>query len=65
MELSDKIIQNLVAISGACLRGEKVTVEPAAMAELWTDVAAGHAYLKRDKTPPGLIPCGPPAQENA
>jgi hypothetical protein len=55
MELSDKIIQNLVAISSACLRGEKITVEPAAMAELWADVAAGHTYLKRDKSAPGSI----------
>lgn len=52
MELSDKIIQNLVAISSACLRGERITVEPAAMAELWADVAAGQAYLKREKEAP-------------
>ena len=55
MEISDKIIQNLVALSGACLRNEKVTVEPAAMAELWTDVAAAHAFLKRPKEEPGSI----------
>lgn len=49
MDLSDKIIQNLVALAGGLLRGEKITVEPAVMAELWADVAAGQAYLKRDK----------------
>lgn len=55
MDLSDKIIQNLVALSGACLRNEKVAVEPAAMAELWTDVAAAQAFLKRPKDAPGSV----------
>ena len=55
MEISDKIIQNLVALSGACLRNEKVTVEPAVMAELWTDVATAQAFLKRPKEDPGSI----------
>ena len=55
MDLSDKIIQNLVALSGACLRNEKITAEPAAMAELWADVAAAQAFLKRPKDVPGSV----------
>ena len=55
MDLSDKIIQNLVALAGGLLRGEKITVEPTVMAELWTDVAAGQAFLKRPKDAPGSV----------
>ena len=52
MELSDKIIQNLFVLSCACLRNEKVAAEPAAMAELWADVAQAKEFLDRPKGAP-------------
>lgn len=56
MELSDKIIQNLIVLSCACLWNEKVTVEPAAMADLWTDVARAKEFLNRPKGAPAPAP---------
>ena len=60
MELSDKTINNLVALSSACLRGEKVTYLPLEMAELWGDITTAATYLQRDKTPAGSVPSAGP-----
>jgi hypothetical protein len=49
MELSDKILQNLIALSAGALKGQQINVEPGAMAELWQDVAQADAYLKAKK----------------
>ena len=49
MELSDKTLQNLIALSAGALKGQQINVEPAAMVELWQDVAQAGAYLKAKK----------------
>ena len=49
MELSDKTLQNLIALSAGALKGQQINVEPAAMCELWQDVAQADAYLKAKK----------------
>ena len=64
MDLSDKIICNLVYLSSACLRGDKINAGPLAMSELWGDISAATAYVQRDQTPPGQVICANPAEEH-
>ena len=45
MELPDKIINNLTALAGAFLIGEKPVFAALVMAELWQQIAEAQKYL--------------------
>lgn len=46
MEVTEKILKNLVALSGACLRNERLQASPTVMAELWADISIANETIE-------------------